>query len=229
MLGICGLSSYFFVVDEPVGRDARPADGLGAAAAPRDISSRAADPAPLTVRELFPSAKEVQVDTDQSAYELLKTQESADCDLVAEGDIATVLADAGCSQFVRGTLRSPTGLYLATAGIVNLADEAGATAAREKIKTIVDAGEGRFRGLAAGRGTEAVTLASAQAGWHVRGHFLIYCVVAKTDGKTIGADDLFARQILSDMIEVYLRGKVLDKRAISASTTPGPSSPAQPG
>ncbi|MFY1687963.1 hypothetical protein [Plantactinospora sp. WMMB782] len=221
MLGICGLSSYFFMVDEPVGRDSRAADGVGAAAAPRDISSRAVDPVPLTVKEVFPG-KEVQVDPEQTPYELLKTQEAEDCDLAADGQIATVLRDAGCSQFVRGTVRSPTGLYVATAGIVNLTDEAAATAAREKIKPIVDGRKGRFLGLAAGRGTEAVTAASAQAGWHVRGHFLIYCVVAKSDGKTIGEEDLFARQILSDMIEVYLRGKVLDQRIIAPSGQPSP-------
>ncbi|MGX7676412.1 hypothetical protein [Plantactinospora sp. DSM 117369] len=223
LLGICGLSSYFFMVDDPVGRDSRAADGTGAGAAPRDISSRAADPAPLTVKEVFPGGKEVLVDPEQSPYELLKTQAAEDCELAADGQIATVLADAGCSQFVRGTVRSPTGLYVATAGIVNLADEAGATSAREKIKPIVDGRKGRFLGLAAGRGTEAVTAASAQAGWHVRGHFLIYCVVAKSDGKTIGEEDLFARQILSDMIEVYLRGKVLDQRILAPS---GPASPA---
>ncbi|AVT39072.1 hypothetical protein [Plantactinospora sp. BB1] len=223
LLGICGLSSYFFMVDDPVGRDSRAADGAGAGVAPRDISSRTADPAPLTVKEVFPNGKEVLVDPEQSAYELLKTQQAEECDLVADGQIAAVLQEAGCSQFVRGTVRSPTGLYVATAGIVNLADEAGATSAREKIKPIVDGRKGRFLGLAAGRGTEAVTAASAQAGWHVRGHFLIYCVVAKSDGKTIGDQDLFARQILSDMIEVYLRGKVLDQRALTPS---GPASPA---
>ncbi|GAA3756245.1 hypothetical protein GCM10022225_46640 [Plantactinospora mayteni] len=224
LLGICGLSSYFFVVDDPVGRDSRAADGTGAGSAPRDISSRAADPAPLTVKEVFPGGKEVLVDPEQSPYELLKTQEAEDCELAGDGQLTTVLRDAGCSQFVRGTVRSPTGLYVATAGMVNLADEAGATSARDKIKPIVDGRKGRFLGLAAGRGTEAVTAASAQAGWHVRGHFLIYCVVAKTDGKTIGEADLFARQILSDMIEVYLRGKVLDQRTIAPS---GPPSPAQ--
>ncbi|GIG89657.1 hypothetical protein Pen02_45930 [Plantactinospora endophytica] len=223
LLGICGLSSYFFVVDEPVGRDSRAADGADAVAAPRDISSRTADPTPLTVKEVFPDGKQVPIDIDQSPYDLLKTQESEDCKLVADGQVATVLADAGCSQFVRGTVRSPTGSYVATAGIVNLADEAGATSAREKIKPIVDGRKGRFLGLSAGRDTDAVTAASAQAGWHVRGHFLIYCVVAKTDGKTIGEDDLFARQILSDMIEVHLRGKVLDRRTIASSAPPSPT------
>ncbi|MEQ4302781.1 hypothetical protein ABNF97_15510 [Plantactinospora sp. B6F1] len=218
LLGICGLSSYFFMVDDPVGRDSRAADGTGAGASPRDISSRTADPAPLTVKEVFPDGKQVLVDPEQSAYELLKTQAAEDCGLAADGQIEVVLQDAGCSQFVRGTVRSPTGLYVATAGIVNLADEAGATSAREKIKPIVDGRKGRFLGLAAGSGTEPVTAASAQAGWHVRGHFLIYCVVAKSDGKIIGEDDLFARQILSDMIEVYLRGKVLDQRIVAAPT-----------
>lgn len=224
LVGIFGLSSYFFLVDDPHGRDARTADSANSAALTRDISSRAADPTPLTVKEVFPG-NQVVIDADQSAYEVIKTQAAKDCELAANGELGALLLDLGCSQFVRGTVQSPTGAYVATAGIVNLADEAGATSARDKIKPIVDGGKGRFLGLAAGRGTDAVALDSAQAGWHVRGHFLIYCVVAKTDGKTIGAEDLFARQILSDMIEGYLRGKILEQRAIAPAS---PSGPAQP-
>lgn len=182
----------------------------------RDISSRAVDPAPLTVAEVFPNDKQVVIDAEESAYELLKTQAAEDCGLAADGELGALIKELDCSQFVRGTVRSPTGIYLATAGILNLADAAGAESARERIKPIVDGKKGRFLGLAAGRGTEPITAPTAQAGWHVRGHFLVYCVVAKVDGETIGEDDPFARQVLSDMIEAHLRGKVLERRA----TTP---------
>ncbi|MFC6019636.1 hypothetical protein ACFP2T_25930 [Plantactinospora solaniradicis] len=224
LLGICGLSSYFFVVDEPYGRDARTADSTPPPAnLTRDISSRAADPTPLTVKEVFPG-KEVVIAAEESKYELLKTQASEDCELAADGELGALLVDLGCSQFVRGTVRSPTGAYLATAGIVNLTDAAGASSAHEKIEPIVAGKKGRFLGLSAGRGTEAVTRDSAQAGWHERGHFLIYCVVAKANGSTIGEEDVFARQVLTDMIEAHLRGKVLEQRATAPSA---PADPAQ--
>ncbi|MBE1485128.1 hypothetical protein [Plantactinospora soyae] len=228
LLGICGLSSYFFVNDEPYGRDARTADSTPPPGAlNRDISSRAADPTPLTVKEVFPG-KEIVIAAEESKYELLKTQASEDCELVADGELGALLVDLGCSQFVRGTVRSPTGAYVATAGIVNLTDAAGATSAREKIQPIVTGEKGRFLGLAAGRGTEAVARESAQAGWHERGHFLIYCVVAKTNGTTIGEEDVFARQVLTDMIEAYLRGKVLEQRATAAVDPSGSAGPDQP-
>ncbi|MGI5212004.1 hypothetical protein [Plantactinospora sp. CA-290183] len=223
LFGICGLSSYFVMVDER-----GPKTGAtGAAPVPttlaRDISSRAADPAPLTVKEVFPG-DQIVIESEESAYQVLKTQGAQDCGLAASGQLGALLKELGCNQFVRGTVRSPTGSYLATAGIVNLADAAGADSARQRIKPIVDGEDGRFLGMAAGQSTEPVTRPSAQAGWHVRGHFLVYCVVARVDGETIGADDPFARQVLSDMIEAYLRGKVLERRAtVPASPTGEPS------
>ncbi|MBF9131476.1 hypothetical protein I0C86_21295 [Plantactinospora sp. S1510] len=227
LLGICGLSSYFFVVDEPYGRDARTADGTPPPTTlTRDISSRAADPTPLTVKEVFPG-KEVVIAAEESKYELLKTQASEDCKLAADGELRALLADLGCSQFVRGTVRSPTGAYLATAGILNLSDAAGASSAHEKIEPIVAKDKGRFLGMAAGRGTEAVTRKSAQAGWHERGHFLIYCVVAKANGSTIGEADVFARQVLTDMIEAHLRGRVLEQRATAPVDTSASADPPQ--
>ena len=50
-----------------------------------------------------------------------------------------------------------------------------------------------------------------------RGHFLVYCVIARVDGQPIGANDQAAQKILSDVIELHLRGAVLDKRAAAGS------------
>ncbi|MEE6260395.1 hypothetical protein [Plantactinospora sonchi] len=227
LLGLCGLSGYFVLADQGYGEDSRPADGAAAPAGPRDISSRAADPTPLTVEEVFPG-KQVVVDAEESAYPVRKTQVSEDCELVADGEIRELLLSLGCSQFVRATVLSPPETYVATAGIVNLADQAGATSAHEKIKPIVDGKKGRFLGMAAGKDTESVESRSAQVGWHVRGHYLIYCVVARTNGGTIGTDDPFARQVMLDMIEVYLRGKVLDRRVTAPTTPPADVEPSQP-
>jgi hypothetical protein len=227
LLGLCGLSSYFVIADQEYGEGARPADSAVGAHGPRDISSRSVDPTPLTVAEVFPD-KEIVVDVDDAPYPVLKTQASEDCALVADGEIRELLLSLDCSQFVRATVLSPPETYVATAGIVNLADAAGASSAHEKIKPIVDGRKGRFLGMPAGRGTGSVEAPTAQVGWHVRGHYLIYCVVAKVDGGKIGSDDPFARQILFDMVEVYLRGKVLDRR-VTAPATPTAGAASAPG
>jgi hypothetical protein len=218
MLAVCGLSSFFIVADERQGRDAQAS---GAAPPPvpvlRDISSREADPAPLTPAEVFPG-KEVVVDPARPAYPVLKTAADRRCAAAASGEIGVLLTDLGCDQVVRGTLRAPAGGYLVTAGIFNLDDVEGANWAREKIKSMVDGGRGRFQGMVAGRGTEAIAVSWAHVGWHVRGHYLVYCVTARADGRPIPPDDAQAGQILTDMLELYLRGTVLEKRAVVSAS-----------
>ncbi|WP_091555380.1 hypothetical protein [Micromonospora pattaloongensis] len=219
LLAVCGLSSFLIVADERKGREARAAGAKAApTAVPRDISSRAADTAPLSAQEVFPT-REIVIKANEAPYRVLKTQATRNCKAATSGEISDLLAELGCSQVVRGTLRSPNGGYLVTTGVFNLEDVAGAEWAHEKIKPLVDAEKGRFQGMVAGAGTDAVALSSAQVGWHVRGHYLVYCVVARADGKPVADADPFARQILFDMIEVHLRGNVLGKRA----TAPAPA------
>lgn len=213
MLAVCGLSSFFIVADERQGRDAQASGAAPPVTVFRDISSREADPAPLTPAEVFPGG-EVVVDPARPAYRVLKTRADRRCGAAASGEIGELLTDLGCDQVVRGTLRAPAGGYLLTAGIFNLADVDGANWARQKIKPMVDGGRGRFQGMVAGRGTEAIALSSARVGWHVRGHYLVYCVAARADGRQIGTGDTQAEQILTDMLELYLRGTVLEKRAV---------------
>ena len=49
--------------------------------------------------------------------------------------------------------------------------------------------------------------------WHENGHFLLYAVIARPDGQVVHDDDPYARQITVDLIESYLNGQVLTKRA----------------
>lgn len=225
LLAVCGLGSYLIVVDEQQGRKAGASMASPAPTAlSRDISSRKVDPTPLTTKEVFP-AKKIVINPAEAPYEVLKTQASKDCRLATIGAVHKLLADQGCNQVVRGTLRSPTRAYLVTTGIFNLADAAGADSAHEKIKPIVDEGKGRFLGMAAGKGTEPVALSSAQVGWHKRGHFLVYCVIARADGKAIKDGDPYARQILYDMIELHLRSGVLERRATVPVTAAPSGSP----
>ncbi|MEV0727970.1 hypothetical protein [Polymorphospora sp. NPDC050346] len=227
LLGVCGLTSYFLVADERKGRDARAAGGP-AVAQPRDITSQAVDPAPLTVEEVFPTA-DLVINPKEPPYQVLKTEVAPDCAGAAGGGIAELLGGAGCTQVVRATLRSPSGEYLLTAGIFNLVDEAAAGRVHEGIKPLVAEESGRFQGMVAGAGTEPVVHSSGQVGWHFRGHFLAYAVIAKATGDEIDPGDQHARQILYDVIELHLRGTVLERRATVADGEAGPAAAAQPG
>jgi hypothetical protein len=222
LLAVCGFSSWLIVIDERKGTDAGSPAAAGPTAVPRDITSRQADAAPLTEKEVFPE-QEILINPVEPPYKVLKTSASKDCRTAAAGEIAKLLNDLGCNQVVRGTLRSPTGAYLVTGGIFNLEDKAGAEFAREKIRPLVNGGKGRFGGMVAGKGTEPIALSSAHVGWDIRGHYLIYCVIARADGKDFADADPYARQILFDIVEMHLRDKVLERRA---TIVVGPGTPA---
>ncbi|GAA1871591.1 hypothetical protein GCM10009687_44250 [Asanoa iriomotensis] len=210
LLLLCGTGTYLLARDEAA---QQAASGQPAAAIVlRELSSRADDPRPLTTAEVFPDEVVVAGPTANS-YRVLRVQALQRCSVVAEGALVALLESAGCDQVVRATLRSPEGGYVITAGLLNLADSAGAEAVHGGIKALLDNGSGRLRGLPAGRGTGGLTGDATQLGWQVRGHFLAYAVIARTDGGKIYPDDPTAHQILSDLIEHYLRTRVLDRRA----------------
>lgn len=226
LLAVCGLSTLFIVKDEQAGRGAL-ANGKSPmpSVLPRDISSREVDNAPLTAAEVFPT-QEIVIVPGQPAYQVLRTQETADCRIAATGELAKQLTDAGCSQVVRATMRSPTGEYLVTGGIFNLADQAGADRVYDAIRPVIDANKGRFSGLVAGNDTKAIVLSSTHLGWQVRGHYLVYCVIARSDGKEFQPGDPYANQIIYDIMTLHLRNTVLEKRATIPVSPSGGENPA---
>jgi hypothetical protein len=219
VLAVCGLGGYFMINGDR-SRPTTPSGPNTNAVKARDISTRDVDPAPLTEQEVFPAA---QITAGAATYQVLKTQ-AGDCASAATDDIAKLLGQLGCSQVVRGTLKSPDGQFLITAGIFNLKDEASANQAYEQIKPTLDAQKGRFTGLPAGDGTEAIVRAPTTLGWHPRGHFLAYCIVARLDSKPIDANDAASKQVISDLVESHLRDTVIGGRAVvspAPSTKPG--------
>ncbi|MET8834706.1 hypothetical protein ABZV78_12430 [Micromonospora sp. NPDC004540] len=202
-----------------------PVTAQSAAADGTDLDSRDTDQAALTAKEVFPGQQLVVAD-GQPAYRVLKTHSSGSCAVAATGEIADLLVRLGCNQVVRATLRSSDGDHLFTAGLFNLTDVASAQRARDRIRTMLDERQGRFRGMAASEDTEVVATAAARVGWQVRGHYLAYCVVTRADGERISSDDTKARDILYDMIEVYLNRSVLERRAnggVASQPTDGPT------
>jgi hypothetical protein len=226
LLAVCGLSTYFaFKDDESNGSNDGPnANASNASTPSHDISSRKADPAPLTDTEVFPA--NAVPGTNGVTYQLLKKEAVADCTKAATDDLATLLIDNGCNQVVRGTLKSADGAYLITAGVFNLADQAGAIKMHDNINATVTAQKGRFTGLLAGAGTEVLARAPMILGWHARGHYLAYCLIARVDGQRSEQGDKAPTQIQADILTTHLRDGVIGARAANKSgrgATPNPA------
>ena len=213
---LLGIGGYLLFKDDSTATVKQPTSKTQSVPKVRDISSRDIDPAPLTQQELFPAP---QINIGTTAYSVLKGQDG-DCQTAASDDLATLLGQVGCTQVVRATLKSPDGQFLITAGIFNLKDKASADQAFNSIKPIVDAQKGRFSGLAAGDGTDAIVRAPTTLGWQPEGHFLAYCIVARTDGKPIPADDEPSKQLITDLVETHLRDKVIGARAVEPAQPP---------
>ncbi|GAA0919361.1 hypothetical protein GCM10009558_030470 [Virgisporangium aurantiacum] len=226
LFAVCGLSTWFVFQDELSGDKGGNNAQNNTPAAGRDITSRDADPNPLTEAEVFPL--EVLAGQTGNQYTILKKEAKTDCSTAASDDLAKLLADNGCSQVVRGTLKSNDGVYFITAGIFNLKDEPAAINTHENIEPTVKAQKGRFTGLLAGAGTEVLVRAPMVLGWHARGHFLAYCVIARVDGQGFDAASQAARdQIQADILTAHLRDAIIGGRAApkaAGSGSPNPSS-----
>ncbi|MFE0593452.1 hypothetical protein [Micromonospora echinospora] len=227
LLAICGLGTAAVLMERDSTSESQspPPAQPGAARTEQptrtNLDSRDTDPLPLTAREVFPSQQLVVAD-GQPAYQVLKTHSSASCAVAATDDLADLLVRLGCNQVVRGTVRAPDGGYLATAGLFNLTDQATAERVRERIREILQERRGRFLALEAGDETEALTTASARVAWQVRGHYIAYCLVVRTDGQPVGANDPEAKQVLHDLIERHLDKGVLERRAEGDLVQPNP-------
>jgi hypothetical protein len=219
LLASCAFGAYVFIRDESnPPRDAQPAPSLQ----PRDIGSQEVDPAPLTEQELFPGTEIVPV-KGEAAYQILKVQPSEDCKVAAADDLGVLLTNLGCTQVVRGTLKHPSGKYLVTAGLFNLKDHDNAQKAHDNVKPTIDAKKGRFNGLMAGSGTEAIVRAPTQLGWMSEGHFLAYCVIARADGQAFEATDEYPKQIIFDIVNTYLIYGVVGARAAPVESASQPT------
>jgi hypothetical protein len=211
MMGVCGLSAFFVVADERHARSSPRTTPPAAAAVLRDVSSRATDAEPLTTNEVFPQPRIAMV-PGASPYRLRMRQVDADCVSASTGRMAPLLARSGCSQVVRGTLIAPVKGYPVTAGVFNLPDEDAARSVARQAKALVDAGEGSFAGMAVDDATRPVESSATQVSWHTRGHYLIYCVIARPDGRIVRDDDPFAQRIVFDLVESYLPGTIVARR-----------------
>jgi hypothetical protein len=208
VLGTCGLGSYLMVTDANtvVGATPTPEPTL----AKRDISDRKTDPALLTAADVFPDA-EVMADPAFPPYKRVgDAQVATDCRIAATGEVGKLLVSLGCNQVVRATFTSTDGAYLVTAGIFNLSDATAATKAHTDIKVLVaDPSKGRFNGFVSNTTVRVLGRAPTQLAWDAQGHFLLYGVIARLDGKEIADDDPHVKVIVYDIVEKYLRDRFI--------------------
>ena len=130
------------------------------------ISSRADDPAPLSLAELYPA----QFELNGSSYVRTAAATSKDCTLAVYGsDLQTALQTAHCSQVLRASYISGNGTMMGTVGVANLtstsaAQKAGQVTGPNEIIAPLAAQKGPTSKL--GNGTGVV-----QA--EIKGHYLI--------------------------------------------------------
>ncbi|GAB1644986.1 hypothetical protein [Krasilnikovia sp. MM14-A1259] len=208
LAGVCGLSAFVVSAHTRRSQGAQPRPP----AQSRDLSSRRVDAAPLTLEEVFPGA-EIRAAEGAATYRIAMTHIDTDCGIATIGELGALLVRHGCTQVVRAALTAPYGGYRVTAGIFNLSDAAGARLVAARAGQLVAAGEGTFAAMLGGLpGTDPELQPATVTGWDTRGHFLLYCVIVRPDGRPVSDGDPFARRIIADLVQAYLGDTVLGRR-----------------
>jgi hypothetical protein len=195
VLGIVVMLGVLIVADER-----RASTRLASTEVDVRIASREVDPAPLTEAEVFPGGS--------AAFEVTRTDLTADCSLAAGGALSTTLRRYGCTQAVRAALTVPYADYRITAGMLNLPDTASATAVADEVRFLVETGDGGFAdmdGALTGPGTPTL--------WQTRGHYVMYCVITGPSGELVAADTPAVQQLTRDVLDTHLHDTVLIRRA----------------
>jgi hypothetical protein len=224
VLSTCGLGSFLLFKDD---RQLTAAPAPTATIPRRDISSRDVDKVMMTPADVFPNV-EITADPSVPPYKRVgDIQVMVDCRAGATGELGKLLVAKGCNQVIRATFASTDGHYYVTAGIFNLRDAASGNQVVEQVKGM-DASTGRFSGYITTTETKVLGRSATQVGWESEGHFLIYCVIARADGKDLATDDPMIKVIVYDMVEKYLRDHVILNWSVDHSS-PGPSGGASGG
>jgi len=130
------------------------------------ISTRAADPAPVTIAELYPATFAADGTTFSRTASKLGTHCS---DAVVGAALQAKVAAAGCTQVARATYLSTAKLLMGTIGVLNLtsytaAEQAGHAAGPSAFIGRLPAAKGPTLDIAKGAGIEEA---------EVKGHYLI--------------------------------------------------------
>jgi hypothetical protein len=215
VLATCGFGSILLLRDE-----GQPQGGPSGSGERRDISTRELDSTPVTVADVFPNP-EIVAEPGLPPYAMIgEPQADEDCGIAGDGEVKRLLASSDCSQFVRATFRSYDDRYYVTAGLLNLADGAGAAVVSNEVKSLVETEQGRLTGYISDPSVRVVFRAAPHLAWEVRGHFLLYVVIVRQNGEDIPPDDQGAKIVVHDMLQTHLLGTVIDNWTIIKETPP---------
>jgi hypothetical protein len=212
VLTTCGLGSYLLLRDDRKVVTAEPSNGHL-----RDITSRTSDGKLMRAADAFPGTT-IVADPNYPPYKRLGgVQVESNCRLGATSAVGTLLLAAGCNQMVRATFSTPDNAHYVTAGIFNLQDADAASRAYDQLGKLLDPSN-RFTGYITTADTKVLGRAPPNLAYQAQGHFLIYTVIVRVDGKESRADDPLVKVIVYDMLERYLRDGVLVRWATEPAT-----------
>ena len=94
------------------------------------------------------------------------------------------------------------------------------------IRAMVESKQGDLLGYPPN--TSQQVRAATVAGWSIKGHYLAFCVIGRADGHQIPDRDPIASQTMYDIVEMYLKGVILEARATNPRPGAGASGPPTP-
>lgn len=222
VLSVCGFGSYLLLRDGSAQVGADP--NLNNQPAYRNIDDRKSDATPLKAEDVFPADTITPADASVPPYKRIGSpQVEKSCRLAATNDVGTLLVNEVCTQVVRATFMTPDGAYYFTAGVFNLKDATSTKSVRDQLPTMISPSS-RLTGyiVESEKKTQVLGVAPTSLAWDIRGHFLLYTVIARADGKAIATDDPQVKVIVYDVLTTYLRKTVMDRWALAA---PGQAAP----
>lgn len=192
LLATCAAGTFFLLREDRV----IPPETVAPPPASPDLdhlASRTTDAKPVTAKEAFGTV---------AGYQVLKSENLSDCHAAVTGDLAKLLDAHQCEQVVRATLMRDDGAFALTAGVVNLADTAGAQA----VRTGVEEDAGDFTTLHDGGRSAVLGRSATVVGYNTYGHYLLYAVIAPTDGTKPDQSDPVYSSIVSQVVDTHLTG-----------------------
>lgn len=223
-LGACSFGTWTLLRSEENVGDVLPTSTI----VKRDISTRDIDSVPMTVADVFPD--EQIVATDGAVYPRIgPVQASEDCRGAAtRGEVRNLLASM-CSQMIRASFVSADSRYFLTAGILNLPSLAEATTFSRQVAAATSE-SGTLAGYNSDAAVQILYSGPARVTMEVRGHFLLYVVVVRQDGKKLDETDNTGVEIISyDILKKYLRDTVMATWETDTSAMSEPSEAAATG
>lgn len=177
------------------------------------IAESKADPAPLTVKDLFAARtlKEGRV-----TLKLAGTRLEADCTLATWGqELADLLVRGGCTQVARGLYVSADGRHVAQYTLFNLKDTASADTLVNTLTTLHRGGW--VRPLQAARATFP-TGGHTEAGGYAMGHYAGLVWLGRADGaEPVPRDDFVSLTLTVRGVE-----KAIFRRIVSVAPPASP-------